>query len=308
MTRRILVTGAGGFIGGEVARQLKSEGVEVFGMFHGSASAQRSDPDLFSAVTAGEVTLTSLQDFASGVEEIYHCAGSGSVARSLEEPIIDFDSNVLTTRNVLEFARLSGGIRIALPSSAGVYGNTDSLPIRISASCQPISPYGTNKLIAEMLAQQYAKSFSIPVTIIRLFSVYGPGLRKQLLWDASRKLLAKNTSFFGTGQETRDWIYVSDAASLMITACRATSSGCMILNGGTGQAVEIRHIVEGLAERLGVSDRICFNGDVRKGDPQHFQADISEALATGWSPQIDLEAGLTSYVNWFLSQVSAAPC
>jgi UDP-glucose 4-epimerase len=299
MTRRVLVTGAGGFIGQHVARLLAAGGAEVLATFRSANSLRNAETSHLSRAIAGELTHDLLTGFAEQADEIYHCAGSGSVALSMQDPDCDFNSNVLTTKCILEFSRQNGGIPVVLPSSAGVYGNVGQLPIRVAAVCQPISPYGTNKLISEMMARQYARSFEVPVAIVRLFSVYGPGLQKQLLWDASCKLMAGKMAFFGTGEESRDWINVHDAAALLVKSSSIAASKAPTMNGGTGTAIRIRTIIEGLAARLGIDGDIEFNGSVREGDPQHFQADVTEAFATGWRPRVNLEEGLTAYVEWF---------
>ncbi|PWR18216.1 NAD-dependent epimerase/dehydratase family protein [Zavarzinia compransoris] len=297
---RVLVTGAAGFIGQAVASCLISRGRDVVGIGRGLPPA-----GLDLAAWNGEgVTLETLRDCAEGVEEIYHCAGSGSVAMSLQCPDKDFACNVVTTQVVLEFARQQGGPKVVLLSSAGVYGTLDEMPIRIDSPLKPISPYGVNKVICELLIRQYAQHFSVPATIVRLFSVYGEGLRKQLLWDAGHRLLRGDGTFFGTGTETRDWIHVDDAARLIVAAGAAARADVSVINGGTGRAVAIRTIVEGLAARLGGGCDIRFDGQVRAGDPQHYEADIAQALATGWRAEVGLEEGLDRYVDWLKRTVT----
>lgn len=308
---RVIVTGAGGFIGRAVVAALRAEGREVAGLFHHDPGAETARAMGLVAWAYGPLTLSQLADVAGATpSEIQHCAGSGSVALSLSDPDRDFDSNVMSTQTVLEFARQRGGIRVVLPSSAGVYGVVDRLPIRPDAPCNPISPYGGNKLIAEMLARQYARHWGLEVAIVRLFSVYGAGLRKQLLWDAARKILAGDRVFFGTGNETRDWIHVEDTAALLLQAGRIASPAAPVLNGGTGQQVAIRSILEHLATALDgghLAAPIRFNDQTRPGDPAHYQADISATLATGWAPRIDLGAGIAAYADWYRSTVLSEP-
>lgn len=299
MTRRVLVTGAAGFIGRHVVRELQAQGVPVAGIFRTPLPVPDREALGLVAWSDGGITPATLGDVAGDADTIIHCAGSGSVALSIEQPRRDFESNVLTTQTVLEFARLRGGLRVVLASSAGVYGNVATMPIRPDAPCNPISPYGSNKLIGELLAAQYARHFAVPVASVRLFSVYGAGLRKQLLWDACRRLARGDSMFFGTGDETRDWIHVADAARLMIRAADVAGPAAPALNGGTGQAITIRDILGRLAALIAPGRRVSFSGEVRPGDPRDYQACIGAALATGWTPQVDLDTGLTDYVRWF---------
>lgn len=294
-----LVTGAGGFIGQHVVRQLQAEGYEVSGIFRNSVDKERlSDLGLVRWSDAG-VSPETLSQMGDGIDEIYHCAGSGSVALSLQRPQDDFDCNVLTTQYVLEYARCHKGVKVILPSSAGVYGSVKEMPITVDAPPNPISPYGVNKHICEIMLRQYAVHFNVPVVSVRLFSVYGPGLCKQLLWDASHKLLRGDTVFFGTGDETRDWINVADAAKLLVWASKHADSTGKVFNGGTGRSVKIRNIINSLAEHYGVTVPVVFNGQNRPGDPLHYQADMVEAMQLGWTPEVSLEAGLIQYAEWF---------
>lgn len=299
--RRFLVTGASGFIGGYVVSELVRRGSRVYGIGRAPLSAHHQAQWKFGDWNEGGVTADTLSALPDDIDTIFHCAGSGSVPRSILEPAADFESNVLTTQTVLEFARRRGGMSVVLLSSAGVYGAADRLPISVRAPCRPISPYGMNKLIGEMLARQYAQHFGVRVATVRLFSVYGSGLRKQLLWDASRKLLAGDMVFFGTGNETRDWIHVEDAARLIVASADAASTAAPVFNGGTGHALTIRSVVEKLAKCLDSHRPIEFNHHVRPGDPQHYEADIDEALALGWTPKISFDQGSTQYVHWLKS-------
>ena len=163
--------------------------------------------------------------YAGEPDVIVHCAGSGSVGFSMTHPYQDFQRTVATTLAVLEYARLyAPRARVAYPSSAGVYGEVQKLPIAETDPLSPASPYGVHKRFAEELCASYAQHFGIAVAVVRLFSVYGAGLRKQLLWDASQKIMRGENRFFGTGEEIRDWLHVEDAASLLIAAAGHASA------------------------------------------------------------------------------------
>lgn len=300
MPKWVLVTGAHGFIGRYISRAAASTGYGVIGIGHGDSDPATNSAWGITRFNSCDVTLKSLREYAGRPDVIFHCAGSGSVARSVAAPREDFQRTVETLSEVLEFTRLhSPNTKVIIPSSAGVYGSVDLQPIRVNSDLAPTSPYGVHKKIAEDLAKSYAQSFGVKVAMVRLFSVYGEELRKQLLWDACRKLSSGDSIFFGTGSETRDWLHVADATELMFAAAGQASELCPIVNGGSGQAVTIKEVVDLIASELRTTIRPSFNGITRAGDPMHYQADIREALSWGWRPTRRWAEEIPNYVRWF---------
>ena len=128
-------------------------------------------------------------------------------------------------------------------------------------------------------------------------------MQKQLLYEACKKLTfleSREVVFWGTGEETRDWIYVGDAARLAY-AFAMQLNGMDIINCGSGVRTEIREVLELLSGKMGSTAKISFNGEGRNGDPRHFWADISRALSYGWQPETSLDDGLGLYVSYFKS-------
>jgi UDP-glucose 4-epimerase len=247
-----------------------------------------------------EVTTDALLSINRPVDAVVHCAGSGSVGFSLAHPHDDFRMTVDTTAAVLEYLRLAApDARLVYPSSAAVYGCLYHGPIHESSSLAPVSPYGTHKRMAEDLCLSYHRSFQVAVSVIRFFSLYGPGLRKQLLWDACNRLAQGGAlEFFGTGNEVRDWLHVRDAAALVRMVAEAPAAG-LIVNGGSGKKVTVRDVLARTAAFLETGAQLSFNGCEREGDPAHLEADIASARRLGWSPAVELEAGIQEYVTWF---------
>jgi UDP-glucose 4-epimerase len=300
MIKHILVTGAYGFVGRHVAREAAAAGMTVTAIGHGSWDRGEYRQWGIDDWHAATIDLESLMTHAGPADVIFHCAGSGSVAFSLSNPFQDFGRTVATTLAVLEFVRLHRpNTKVIIPSSAGVYGVTQRGPISVEQRSAPVSPYGLHKCMAEDLVRSFGLHYGLNVAITRLFSVYGIGLRKQLWWDACRKLSAGDAEFNGTGLETRDWLHVQDAAQLMLVAAAHASSDCPVVNGGVGEAVPIRSVVEALAGHLGVTSPVIFKGFPRPGDPFHYQADIEQALAWGWSPQHQWESEAAAYADWY---------
>lgn len=304
--RVAVVTGAGGFIGGYLSRFLSDHGCDVRGIGQSTITDQDRTALGISKWYSGGISSSVLTKASKGAEIIYHCAGSGSVPLSMREPMTDFRRNVLVTAELLEFSREADGIPIVYLSTAGVYGKASNIPIRVNAPFFPISPYGMNKLTGEQLLRQYATFFGVPGCVLRLFSVYGEGLRKQLLWDASHKLHRGDFCFSGTGEETRDWIHVEDAVKLIVRIGACAGTDVPVFHGATGQGVRIRDIVSMLATCHGITGPLFFNGEKRPGDPTDYCADVSASLSLGWAPEVPLSEGIARYAEWFRTDMTAA--
>lgn len=300
MQRLGLVLGGAGFVGRYTARALAAAGWRVHGIGHGAWSREERKAWGVSEWHDADITLDALQTYGGEPDLIVQCAGSGSVPFSLSHPAQDFRRTVDPTLATLEFLRLQAPqCRMVLPSSAAVYGNVSQMPITIDAPQQPVSPYGVHKQVAERLCQSYGASFGLSVAIVRLFSVYGAGLRKQLFWDACLKLADGPASFGGSGEERRDWIHADDAARLILTAADHAAPACPVANGGSGQSERIATAIDLLQDGLGLSGRARFDGICRPGDPPVYEADITQAHDWGWRPQMRLAQGLGDYARWF---------
>ena len=300
--KRVLVTGAHGFIGRHVARHFSSAGWTVTGIGHGNWSPEEWGLWGISDWHAADLTIESMLTYAGRPDVIVQCAGSGSVGFSHSNPAQDFERNVDTTLNVLEFARLHApAAKIVMLSSGAVYGAVEPIPIPETSPLGPVSPYGVHKKIAEELCQSYAHHFGLAVVVLRLFSAYGAGLSKQLLWDACNKVRKSELTFFGTGGEIRDWIHVDDVASLIEASLEpAAPSTCLIANGGTGEGVSVREILCRLFDCLGKKARPAFSSQQRIGDPSHFLADDTKIRTWGWRPRMSWRAGIKEYADWYI--------
>jgi len=296
-----LVTGGFGFLGRAVTTKLKRMGYRVVGIGHGRWGLQEALAHGFDVWLDAGVSLSSLATLDERFDLVVHCAGSSSVGYSQTNPLQDFYKTVQSTADLLEYLRLNESQALLIyPSSAGVYGATDDKPIKESDGLNPISPYGYHKKISEELLASYSRNYGTRVAIVRFFSIYGEGLTKQLLWDASIKLATATdaATFWGTGEETRDWIHVTDAAELITGLCESGAQ-FTVVNGGSGTRMTVNAVLEMLKEALGVDVQIKFNGSVRPGDPRFYHADVSKLSGLGFAPTITLADGLKSYAAWF---------
>ena len=301
MQQTVLITGGFGFLGRTVAHKFKQLDYRVVGIGRGRWGAEEALARGFDVWLDASVSLASLMTLNERFDLVVHCGGNGSVGYSLANPLQEFAKTVQGTVELLEFLRVSRSKALLVyPSSAGVYGAKDDAPIKESDSLNPVSPYGYHRRMAEELLESYSKNYGIRVAVIRFFSIYGPGLTKQLLWDASSKLRAAGNTesiFWGTGEETRDWIYSKDAVELILAVSKSTQR-FSVLNGANGVRVTVRETLEVLRFALAVDTKIVFNGAAREGDPRFYHADVSKALALGWKPSTGLSEGISNYVRW----------
>ena len=303
--KTVWVTGAHGFLGRNLCRYLSGHDFRVVGIGHGHWNPGEAEAWGMSQWVFSDITLAALSEIESKLgrpEAIFHTAGSGSVSMSQENPYLDYQRTVGTTVDVLEFVRLlSPESKIIYPSSAAVYGAVDEGKISEDTPLNPVSPYGVHKEIAEQILRSYATHFGIRASIIRFFSLYGSGLKKQLLWDLCCKFEQKEGEIIlhGTGDEIRDWIHIEDAVRLMLRAYENASQEITLLNGGTGIGTTIREIANEVRGAFGDDRRVRFNGTTRAGDPRFYQADISRAQSMGWKPRTDWRIVVKDYVSWF---------
>ena len=300
--KQVLITGAYGFLGRNTAKAFKKAGYFVSGMGHGKWHEYEYKEWGIDKWYETTITFEALFNVDERFDVIVHCGGSGSVAFSYQNPFEDFQKSVQSTLSLLEYIRLKGEpCHFIYASSPAVQGDLGDKKITEDDPSNPVSPYGYHKKTAEELCHSYSKNFGLQTTIIRFFSIYGAGLQKQLLWDACNKIrnAEKEISFFGNGDETRDWIQVSDATSLILTIAEKSKKSHEIINGGTGIKTTVKDTLNILLEIYGKQLDVNFNKVVKPGDPRFYHADISKAEALNWRPLISLNNGLLEYVNFF---------
>lgn len=297
--KRVLITGAAGFIGGHLLRYFHNLGYETQGWI-------RSNSILFDTIySIKKVDMSSPEEIRNVVESfkpniIIHCAGIGNVGYSIEHPFDDYESNVTILHNLLfSIKSLSYNPKVVFLSSAGVYGNPSKLPICEDDLLSPISPYALHKYMSEEVCDYFIKNFDADISIARIFSVYGPGLKKQIFWDMwNKSQLATEIHMFGTGDESRDYIYIDDLVqAIFLIATNETDE--YIFNIANGEEITIKEVSYMYAEALGIDKaRIVFDGTIRKGDPMNWKADIDRLFKIGYVKKVNLMDGLKQYVKW----------
>ena len=281
------------------------EGHRVYGIGHGLWPDEDAGKWGYAYWCNGEIEAANLSQLAqrSGLPEaVFHLAGGSSVGLSLLHPRKDFCRSVESTSRLLEWCRLNApASRIVSTSSAAVYGVTHPGPIPEHRVGEPYSPYGAHKAIMESLCRLYAGNFGLRVAIVRLFSVYGVGLEKQLIWDLCGKLARggqKPVVLSGTGNELRDWVHVSDAAALLWLVRTQCEGSCPVVNGGTGVGTSIREVAGMVCAAWGEGASVEFSGLARAGDPPCLVADSEVAVRLGFKPGVELPKGIQEVVEW----------
>jgi UDP-glucose 4-epimerase len=298
--KTVLVTGAAGFLGHHVVTRFAQEGWKVVGIDHvPSPTADFGHNVAYHRLQLPNAMLGSL--IAKEAPDVcVHCAGSASVGLSLENPDLDFRGNTVLTFEVLEALRRNApACRFLLLSSAAVYGNPTGLPVSEGHAPSPLSPYGFHKLQCEMLCTEYSRFFALPTAIVRIFSAYGPGLQRQVIWDiCQRALSAGAVTLHGSGRESRDFIHATDIArGLFVLADGGPAIG-EIYNLSSGREVSIAELARLILNELVPGVTPQFDGRATPGDPLNWRADISKISALGFAPQIELEDGLREVAQW----------
>lgn len=294
-SKKILITGINGFIGSNCAKYFSDKGAEVFGI------------DLLGDKTLsfikGEVNLDNLKSFNQKFDVIIHLAGSGTVGLAQQNPKLDHQKTVGSTENLLEYMKdFNREAKLIYSSSAAVYGDSYEAPIKETDALNPISVYGKHKVDVEEMCKEHHQKFGLNINVIRFFSIYGEGLKKQLLWDFCNRTInnlnAENLPCFGTGEEKRDFIHINDAIEL-IELLIQNGESFELINGGTNLQTSVLQVLNSICRELNFTGRLVFDNIIKEGDPKVLVANIDNALSIGFNPKTTIEEGLKKYVEWF---------
>lgn len=309
---KALVTGGAGFIGSNIVHLLLEQSHEVV-VLDNLSSGYRCNLDAYSEVQfiEGDVRDAETVNHAiSDVEVVFHLAASVGNKRSIEHPLEDSEINILGTLRILEAARHNGVRKVVFSSSAGIFGELKTLPIREDHPVEPDSPYGASKLGAEKLCLAYAKLYPLECVCLRYFNVYGVNQRYDAYGNvipifAHRILHGQPVVIFGDGEQTRDFVNACDVAQANYQAA-LTHGVSGAFNIASGTRITINRLAEMLYEAGGVRTEIEY-APPRQGDVRHSLADISAARkAFGYDPSIRLEEGLKEYMTWAKSELRGA--
>lgn len=302
---RVLITGCAGFLGKMTVSEFLGASSETFG--------------IDTAVPEGGILYHLAEFWHGSVEEnigevvrslqpdtLVHLAGSASVPASISNPYEDFSSLVPGTARLCEaVGKYSPHTKVILISSAAVYGQPVSLPIGTNAARRPVSPYGVHKVAAENICKGYSDIYGFPIKILRVFSAFGVGLRKQIFWDIATKVRraemegAKSIELLGTGMETRDFISGQDVArAIRLISENMSCTTSTAINIANGREVLVKDAAELLVSRMAPELKVRFSLKKRSGDPDNWLADIAELESLSFARQKSFEDEIAELACW----------
>ena len=303
--KKVLVTGAGGFIGGYLVKELISRGAKVLAIDNNSsgyANLPFDLPEQEFKFRNLDIASTSFTNFvlSSNFSFVFHLAGNSYVPTSITSPLLDFDSNARNSLVLLDaFRKSESDPVILLASSAAVYGNPEKLPIAESSPVNPISPYGASKLSAEQYFKVFSSIYESKTVIARPFSVYGEGQQKQVVFDFMKKLSSNSHLVINSSMDTtRDFVHVEDVVQgLLVIAANGECTG-KAYNIASGKDTSIGTLALLIAEIMGIQmDPSCES--FRIGDPLRWKAEIRCIQDLGYKQTIRLKEGLTRTYEWY---------
>jgi len=293
-----LVMGAGGFIGQHLVHGLLDNSMSVIAIGNGVDCLKYQDR---LTSICGEISL-SLLDNIIVPDYIFFLLGGSSVSSSMNEPISDFNKTFQPLMLLIEKLKSDWvDCKLIFISSAAVYGENASKSTSINTECKPLSVYGLHKFLAEQYIEYHKKNYKIKAKIIRPFSIYGPGLKKQLIWDVLCKITNNQHEYFGSGLEERDWLYVSDLVDLLVEIIKKFEDFPSVINAGYGQGIKIKEIITLLYEINDVNYQPIFVNKNKVGDPQHLVCDAHEQLFMPVFRHDLLRQRLREVSSWFES-------
>jgi UDP-glucuronate 4-epimerase len=310
--KRILVTGAAGFIGSNLTRSLLNKGnVQIVGLdnFDDFYSREQKERNMSSFISNQDFTffegdIRNMDDLLAlpEIDVIVHLAAKAGVRPSILNPVLYQDVNVAGTQNLLEFARQKEIKQFVFGSSSSVYGINEHVPWIEEEKLMPISPYASTKLSCEMLGHVYSHLYGIRFLALRFFTVYGPAQRPDLAIHKFFNSILKGDAIpvFGDGSTSRDYTFVEDTIQGIEAAIDYKDTDFEIINLGNRQTVTLSQLIEAIENVCG-KKAIVDRQPEQPGDVPQTYANIARAQKLlNYHPKTSLETGLKAFYEWYL--------
>lgn len=323
--RRWLVTGAAGFIGSNLVEALLRLDQQVIGLDNFATGHQRNLDELLGAVTpdqAGRFRFITgdirdertCAEACAGIDIVLHQAALGSVPRSIADPLASHEVNVTGFVRMLDAARQAGVSRFVYAASSSTYGDEPNLPKREERIGNPLSPYAVTKLVNELYAAVYARSYGFKATGLRYFNVFGPRQDPNGPYAAviprwvDALLSGEGVTINGDGETSRDFCFVLNAVQANLLAALAPDEAQgEVFNVAVGERTSLNQLFALLKQDLERHGHVVSGtasyGPFRPGDVRHSEADIAKAAQIlGYAPTHDIAAGIAEALPWYLAR------
>ena len=305
---KALVTGGAGFIGSHIAEELIKEKAEVRVLDNLSAGKMENIPAKGIEFIKGDITDRSiLDDVLKDVDYVFHEAAQTSAAYSFTHPKTTWDINIRGTKLLLNAAVKAGIKRFIFASSHAVYGNALP-PLKEAKDTKPVSPLGDSKRMGELLMQEYHEKEGLDTVSLRYFNVYGPGEDADSAYSGvisrfiNRLSKGKKPAVYGSGSQTRDFIFVDDAAHANILAMKAGKTKAESYNIATGSALSVNELLKILKSALGSGIEPEFEPE-KPGDIKYSFADVEKAKEhLGFEAKTSIESGLKKTIAYYTGE------
>jgi UDP-glucose 4-epimerase len=294
----VLVTGGAGFLGSNLVDALVEAGasVRVLDNLHSGHESNLDDMrDHVDLRIADLRDRDAVSDAVKGCSSVFHLGANSSVPFSVEDREYDFGTNVTGTWHVADAVIRHDVERVVFTSTAAVYGTPVYTPVDEKHPLDPVSPYGASKLAGERLLFAYSPIFNFDLTIVRIFNTFGPRQRHYVIYDLMQKLKRNpdRLEVLGSGNQLRDYCFVSDMVAGLMLAAGVASSPAQVVNISGGRTVSIRELTALIVDTLGLENtEVEFGLPSWEGDIDVLSGDISRIKGLGFSPTVPFEEGL----------------
>jgi len=303
-----VVTGGGGFIGSHIVEELlrRNEIVRVIDNFS-TGKWENVEPFEGGAeiIEADIAEGKNLPRFLEGADYVIHQAAIPSVPKSILDPVKSHHANVNGTLQLLNASREANVKRVVYASSSSVYGDSPTLPKHEGMMPNPLSPYGAQKLFAEIYCQVFTRAYGLETVSLRYFNVFGPRQDSTSQYSGVLALFipavlqSKRPTIYGDGLQSRDFTYVQNVVEANLLACAVPGVAGQVFNVACGDRITVNSMLQQINKITG-KDMAPIYADPRPGDIKHSQADITSAKEhLGYQPKISFEEGLRNTIEWY---------
>ncbi len=316
--KRVFFTGGAGFIGSHVVEELlrREAQLTVFDNFSTGRQSNLqhlSENQNLKVLRGNILNRSKLLKAMENSDMVFHFAAELEIERGIENPFFDLKTNTIGTLNVLEAMRKGDLDNLVFASSAGIYGQAQYLPQDENHPLNPQWPYGVSKLSAEKYCTAYHALYGLRTTSLRYSIVYGPRewYRRVLTRFIKSVLEKRSPTIFGDGQQTRDFVYVKDAADAAIRAATSKKAIGEVFNVGAGVGTTVnelaRIVIRLSGERVDPIYRNPKTGEMGRklGELTNLTLDVTKARSIlGYTPTVSLEEGIASFIEWARSNMN----